>query len=137
MSVDSKVILIYSCKIVQYSLFRKLVLLSLNYREKCQNEYNFAIYNTGTIICQWLSFNLKAYFWMLVYHVVWFKTFSSSQHRKLNPEKQRLSSLCAWWGTRGNLRSQLLDFMRKLPQHFACHVLCQAKNLSTQPNVSS
>ena len=41
LSMDSKVILIYSCKILQYSLFRKLVLLSPNYREKCQNENNF------------------------------------------------------------------------------------------------
>jgi len=43
MSVDSKVKLIYSCEIVQYSLFKKLILLNQNDREKCQNEYNFVI----------------------------------------------------------------------------------------------
>ena len=43
--MDSKVklSLICSCKIVQYSLFRKLALLSPNHTEKYQNEYNFVI----------------------------------------------------------------------------------------------
>lgn len=120
MSVDSKVKLICSCEIVQYSLFKKLILLNQNDREKCQNEYNFVIVTRFT-------FN-QAYFWMFVHRIAWCKTFNSNQHLQLYPVRQTFYLVRGG----GNLCFHLFNFLLCIPelcQHATCGLLCRVKCL--------